>query len=212
VLTLGDVTLYRGAPVHGTYSFADWDAGEIIADRYDLRVPRDVSAGEYALQLQIGTQSVDLGNVTVQATERVFEVPSIEHTLAASLGDQVELLGYDLSADRAASGDTLMLTLYWRALAEMDESYTVFTHIVAPDGEISGQRDNPPVSGSYPTSLWLSGEVIVDVYEIPIAVDAAPGEHVLEVGMYVAETGARLPVIDTATDAIVLQTITIGEQ
>jgi hypothetical protein len=210
-LKLGDVVLYAGAPVQGTYPTSGWAAGEVVVDRYGPRLPRGVPAGEYALTVKVGGTSVDLGTVTVQATARIFDVPPISHPLAANLGDRVELLGYDLSAGSASPGDTLALTLYWRALAEMDESYTVFTHVAAPDGSIVGQKDNPPAGGSYPTDLWLPGEVVVDIYEIPISADAAPGEHTLEVGAYVAETGARLPVVGTATDAIVLQTITIGE-
>jgi len=82
---------------------------------------------------------------------------------------------------------------------------------VAADGTIVGQKDNPPVGGSYPTDLWLSGEVVVDVYEIPISADAAPGEHALEVGLYIAETGARLPVLGESTDAVILQVVAIEE-
>jgi len=108
-----------------------------------------------------------------------------------------------------APGDTITLTLYWRALTEMDESYTVFTHLLAPDGSMTGQRDNPPVGGTYPTSLWLAGEVVADVYVIPVRADGAPGEHRLEVGMYIAETGTRLPLAGTPDDTILLQTVTV---
>jgi 4-amino-4-deoxy-L-arabinose transferase-like glycosyltransferase len=211
VLALGDVVLYKGAPVHGTYPFSKWIAGEAVADRYGPRLPRDVPAGEYALTLEVGGMSVDLGTVTVQATARVFDAPPIPHPFDAELGGQVDLLGYDLSRDTASPGDTLTLTLYWRALREMDESYTVFTHVVAPDGSISGQKDNPPIGGNYPTDLWLPGEVVVDVYEIPVAANAVVGEHTLEVGMYIADSGARLPIVGASADAVVLQTITIGE-
>jgi 4-amino-4-deoxy-L-arabinose transferase-like glycosyltransferase len=210
-LKLGDVVLYEGAPVHRSYPTFAWAAGEVVVDRYGPRLPRDVPAGEYALTLEVGDLSVDLGTVAVQATERVFDAPPISHPLDANLGGQVELLGYDLSQGAVSPGETVTLTLYWRALREMDESYTVFTHVVAPDGSILGQKDNPPVGGSYPTDLWLPGEVVVDVYEIPIAADAAPGEHALEVGLYIAETGARLPVLGIAKDAVVLQSLTIGE-
>ncbi len=208
-LTLGDATLYTGAPVHDTYPTSRWAAGEIIADRYGLRLPRDAQPGDYPLWLRVGDTAVNLGNVTVQSTDRTFEVPPISHPLAATLGNQIELLGYDLSAETVAPGDALALTLYWRALAEMDESYTVFAHLVAPDGSMTGQRDNPPVGGAYPTNLWLTGEVIADLYEIPIPADVAPGEHRLEVGMYVAETGARLLTTDTCKDAIFLQAVTV---
>jgi hypothetical protein len=167
--------------------------------------------GEHTLSVEAGGLFIDLGTVIVQATERLFDVPPISHPLDVNLGDQVELLGYDLAEDIVSPGDTLTLTLYWRALCEMDESYTIFTHVVAPDGSISGQKDNPPVGGSYPTDLWLSDEVVVDVYEIPISADAVPGGHVLQVGMYIAETGARLPVLGTSADAITLQEVILAE-
>jgi 4-amino-4-deoxy-L-arabinose transferase-like glycosyltransferase len=211
VLKLGDAVLYQGAPVRGTYPTSGWAADEVVVDRYGLRLPRDIPPSAYPLAVEVDDVSVNLGNVTVQATPRVFDVPPISHPLDADLSGQVELLGYDLSRDTISPGGTVTLTLYWRALREMDASYTVFTHVVAPDGSISGQKDNPPVGGSYLTDLWVSGEVVVDVYEIPISADAVAGEHVLEVGMYVAETGARLPVVDAAIDAVVLKSITVGE-
>lgn len=210
-LTLGDTLLYSGAPVHGSYPFSDWQPGELIADRYDPRLPRDLAPGDHTLRLSGCGLSADLDTITVQATDRLFEVPPISQPLSATLGSQVQLLGYDLSTDTAAPGETVILTLTWQALDEMDESYTVFSQILAPDGSMTGQKDNPPVGGSYPTELWLAGEVVIDSYEIPISATAAPGEHRLQVGMYIAESGFRLPVSGTSDDAILLQIITITE-
>jgi hypothetical protein len=152
-----------------------------------------------------------MGHVTVQETERTFEVPPISHPLTVTLGDRVELLGYDLSTDSIAVGEMLTLTLTWRALSEMDTDYTVFTHLLAPDGSMTGQRDAQPVGGSYPTSLWLPGEVVSDVHQIPVRPDAAPGEHRLEVGMYVAQTGTRLPTGGSPGDAVTLQAVSVAE-
>ena len=231
-LALGETRLYEGAPVHGTYPTTEWMAGEIVADRYGLRLPVDAPAGERPLRLRVtdrGTgaavcPSLNLGSVQVEATERAFEVPPIAHPLTATLDGQVELLGYDLSTPipgpsphngegrpAITPGETLTLTLYWRALAEMEESYTVFTHLVGPDGTLSGQQDNPPVGGTYPTNLWLAGEVVADVYEIEVNTDATPGAHRLEVGMYVAETGTRLSVDGTDEDAVAAQTVVVTE-
>ncbi len=210
-LALGDVVLYTGAPVHGTYPTSAWTAGEIIADRYDPRVPRDMPSGKYPLQVKVAGRTVDLGGITVQPINRTFEVPPVTHPLRAILGGQVELLGYDLSAETVAPGGEFTLTLYWHALTEMETGYTVFTHLVAPDSSMSGQRDNPPVNGAYPTTLWVAGEVVADTYTIAVRPDAAPGTHRLEVGMYVAESGARLPVAGTTDNAIFLQMITVQE-
>jgi hypothetical protein len=210
-LVLDDLVLYAGPPVNGSYPFSNWTAGEVIADRYGPRLPRTAAAGEYSLQVQVDGLAFELGRVTVEATERTFEVPPISHAVNATLGQQVALLGYGLEEETSKPGDTVVLTLYWQALTEMDESYTVFTHLVAPDGSMTGQRDNLPVGGTYPTNTWLSGEIVADRYEIEVSTEASVGEHILEVGMYIAETGARLPVAGTAADAVALQTITIKE-
>jgi len=77
----------------------------------------------------------------------------------------------------------------------MDQDYTVFTHLVDEKQNIWGQKDNPPVDGFYPTSRWEAGEIVRDQYDILISPEAPPGEHQIEVGMYLVETGERLPVL-----------------
>jgi hypothetical protein len=161
------------------------------------------------MEVRVADAAVDLGSVTVEETDRAFEAPSMSHRVGVRLGDRVELLGYDLSADPVVSGETFVLTLYWRALSEMHTDYTVFTHLLAPDGSMTGQRDRQPVDGTYPTSLWVPGEVIRDVYEIPVRADAPEGEHRLEVGLYVSATGTRLSVEGSPDDAVSLRTVTV---
>jgi len=216
-LRLGGTLLTLDSPVHGTYRTSQWVAGEVVADRYNVRLPLDTPPGDHVLVLDAvdpihdadPVLSVELDTISVEATQRSFDVPPIAHPLRATLGDSVELLGYDLSAESLAPGDTLRLTLYWRALTEMAEDYTVFTHVIAPDGSMSGQKDNAPVNGTYPTSLWVADEIVTDSYEIEIGAESVAGPQRLEVGMYVAENGARLPVAETGGDAVVLAEIEI---
>ncbi|MBC8262763.1 MAG: hypothetical protein H8E47_01380 [Anaerolineales bacterium] len=126
----------------------------------------------------------------------------VQHPLHLNLGAKIELLGYDLSADQVRPGDTLDLTLYWRALTELEEDYTVFAHLLgesynlASGGFLWGQKDSMPLDGTYPTSRWLGNEVVIDRYAIAIQPDAPPGVYRVEVGMYLLETGERLPVFD----------------
>jgi len=123
----------------------------------------------------------------------------------ANLGDKVELAGYKLTADTAspqsgilttAPNTALRLTLYWRVLASMETSYTVFTHLLDADGQLWAQKDNPPVRGSYLTTEWRVGETVVDKYDIVIPPDAPAGQYELEVGLYDAATAQRLPLLD----------------
>jgi len=62
-----------------------------------------------------------------------------------------------------------------------------------------------PHGGTYPTSRWRPGEVVVDLYEIVLPEGASIEDHVIEVGLYLAETGQRLGVMvdgEAAGDAV----------
>jgi len=220
--------------VHGTYPTTNWTPGEVIKDRYCLTIGQDVPAGDYELELMLlnrvtyeplvasnGLPTISLGHVRVEAWERQFAVPAIQHPLQVNLGNEVELLGYDLDRTSAKPGDSLHLTLYWRALpcpepvegGCMDASYTVFTHLLDRESRIWGQKDNVPQAGTYPTTLWVEGEVMADEYEIVVKPDAPPGQYVIEVGMYLPQSGQRLPVLDelgeVQGDRILLETVEI---
>ena len=201
--------LWADRPVHGTYATVNWSAGEVIKDRYGLTIGQDVPAGDYELELMLlnratyeslvasnGLPTISLGSLRVEAWERQFTVPAVQHPLQVNLGNEVELLGYDLDRTSAKPGDSLHLTLYWRALSSMDASYTVFTHLLDGESRTWGQKDNVPQSGAYPTTLWVEGEVVADEYEIVVKPDAPTGQYVIEVGMYLPQSGERLPVLD----------------
>jgi hypothetical protein len=134
--------------------------------------------------------------------------------LPYSLGDQVELVGYRLTRELARPGETFELTLFWRGLRPMTHSYTVFTHLVGPDGQIHGQQDSLPAGGLLPTTAWRPGVIIPDEYTLPVAPEAPPGNYELEVGMYELDTGQRLAGVEAtgerlAGDRILLTQVTI---
>jgi hypothetical protein len=95
----------------------------------------------------------------------------------------------------------------------MDAGYTVFTHLLDGESRIWGQQDSVPKAGTYPTTLWVEGEVVADEYEIVVKPDAPPGQYVIEVGMYLAQSGERLPVLDelgqVRGDRILLEAVEI---
>ena len=115
---------------------------------------------------------------------------------------EIAFLGYELDKTVLAPGDTLRLTLYWQSESRVGWDYTVFTHLLgesynpASGSFLWGQKDNMPLDGTYPTSRWLENEVVVDKYDVAIQSDAPPGPYRIEVGMYLLETGQRLPVFD----------------
>jgi murein DD-endopeptidase MepM/ murein hydrolase activator NlpD len=128
--------------------------------------------------------------------QRVTQL-DIGQPLAAQLGDQVRLLGYDFEP-----GAPPRLILYWQARAEIETSYTVFVHLLDEDSHLWAQQDSLPGKGAVPTTAWKPGEVVVDEYELAISADAPSGNYVIEIGMVQSETGQRLPV--TGEDGQVL--------
>jgi hypothetical protein len=96
----------------------------------------------------------------------------------------------------------------------MEQSYTVFTHLVDAGDHIVAQKDNPPVDGFYSTTKWEVGEIVRDQYDLVIPSDAPSGEYRLNVGMYLAETGERLNVLKDGVPLpdtrIPLQPVAVG--
>jgi len=123
-----------------------------------------------------------------------FTVPAPTVRYEVRLGDHIRFLGYDLPQPELSRDQPLAVTLYWQATAPLTTSYTVFTHLLGPDGQLWGQLDSIPQSGTRPTTIWLPGETIVDHDEIPLRPGAPQGDYVLAVGLYDFQTGERLPV------------------
>jgi len=131
------------------------------------------------------------------ATPESFAEKSIpDHPLGVNLSHKVKLLGYDLDTGQARPGGVLVLTLYWQALAKMDVSYHVFTHLESD--RIWGQSDGVPDCWRCPTTEWRPGQVITDRRRIPLDPQTPAGLHPLSVGMYELESGQRLEVMDEA--------------
>jgi hypothetical protein len=190
---------WAGQPAYPT---SRWQAGDSWQDWHDLKVPSSVPVGEYQLVVCLAAADAaesaraELGSVEVQGRDCLFQVPAIDHRMAAQLGDKIRLLGYDLAEVRVRAGGTLCLTLYWQAVAECDVSYTVFTHLLGESERICGQKDSLPVGGALPTTLWVPQEIVVDQYRVPVSAHAPPGKYLVEVGMYEAASGQRLGIRD----------------
>ena len=82
----------------------------------------------------------------------------------------------------------------------------MFVHVVDASGAVRAQKDNAPMNGTYPTTLWQPGEFVRDTYTLSLPPDLPPGDYALDVGLYLADTGARLPVAGDG-DHVMLTTV-----
>ena len=122
--------------------------------------------------------------------------PAASHAVDAIWGGEVALTGYDLGwmADRptdpgwgevmAQPGESLPLTLYWQVVGAVETEYTVFVHLLGPDGQRVAQDDGPPLDGLQPMTHWLVGEGMADRRVLVLPPDLGPGHYRLGVGLY----------------------------
>lgn len=207
---------YEGFP--GSYYFPTyrWRDDEMYRSAWTIHLPADAPAGLYHLDLFWYVYDLDarqsdytrefhvaLGTIRVGE----FGVAHIEHPHNARLGHAMTFLGWN-GVREIARGQTLPLDLIWRAERPVDESYTVFVHLVDAEGRVIGDADNPPFSGLFPTNRWQVGEVLRDRHLLKIPRDLAPGNYTIEIGMYLPTTNTRVEV-EGGADKIVLTTLRV---
>lgn len=124
------------------------------------------------------------------------EVIPAEHPIFADLGGQVALLAYD-APEVARPGQTIPITLYWKAEQPLAINYQVFVHLLWADGTIITQSDklNP---GEFPTEWWPTDKYVRDRHQLEIPADVPAGAYALSVGLWVQDEGWRLPVLGPA--------------
>ncbi|MGH2522044.1 MAG: hypothetical protein ACRDH2_06020, partial [Anaerolineales bacterium] len=181
-----------------------WPADSFILGRARLSTPPTLAPGTYALSIQLLDDQdqpvgalATVGQVEVLGRPRTFDVPPMQTEVGAMFGDKLKLWGYN--AEQTES--ELRLTLVWSALVEpAEQDYKFFVHLVNPvDGFVAAQVDAMPHDFSYPTALWVAGEVVTDTITLSLS-DLAPGEYHLALGWYdpASPTLSRLPAFDVA--------------
>jgi 4-amino-4-deoxy-L-arabinose transferase-like glycosyltransferase len=136
----------------------------------------------------------------------------IDQPINVTFGNKAELLGAAVDRTQAQPNDPIEVTLYWRALAPMDQPYTEFVHLIDGDGIIVAQRDTWPGRGMYPTVLWQPGQVFADQLTVNVPDAAyAPDVATLRVGLY-DSTGTRLSAggVNVEDNAVAIGSVTLS--
>ncbi len=203
----GDTTLrwnYNSWPGHGNYPTSAWQPGELVADHYRFRLPEADFAtqawdlhlalyhGESGERLPVRVKESDVGEQLVLTRLRVPGTrPSCteEGRLASEVrfGDAIALTHATVIPEQEGS----RVELCWQALCPLPADYTVFVHLQDASGALLATGDGPPMQGAFPTSLWRSGDVVLDVHHLLSLPDAENGR--ISVGLYEPKDGSRLP-------------------
>ena len=209
--TMAARSQFDGALVY-SYPNTLWAPGEAVEQAYYFPLNK-TPPGLYTVQFSLYTvadgQAELLPFVTpsnLEADNRFFlgqlrvldparDDPP-QRLLNVILGQQVQLIGYDLPAPELEQNTPMKFALHWQAIRPPAGDYTVFTQLIGPDGQVWAQQDNQPQENRYPTTVWQVNDRVVDRYELTLREGAPPGDYRLLVGMYDLNTGQRLSVVD----------------
>jgi mannosyltransferase len=191
--TDGKVAAERRDPTGmGRYPADRWRPGDLVRDQARFTVPPTLPGGDYQVWVGLSPPGGDprglaIGHLSVTGIPRRFTLPPIVHPVDADFGDGVRLRGWDVA--RPDPGH-VRVTLVWQPSATPSRDYRVFNHLLDAGEKIVAQQDGVPVKWSRPTTSWLAGEAIEDVYEIALPPNPPPLR--LRVGVYEPTGGQRL--------------------
>ncbi len=116
----------------------------------------------------------------------------LQHAKQLQFGDSILFLGYEIVEKSGTFDGKLRMNLYWRALREMGEDYTIYLKLINDAYHIWGQQDSRPYWDGLPTNSWKKGQVIGDPREIAVLPGTPQGLYRIEVILYDLYSGRTL--------------------
>ena len=206
--SVGSVNRY---PAWGMIPTSRWQPGQIWRDEYQVRVHKTaVAPSQLRVSVTLydsGTEqplpatwpdgtAVDLLLVGEPAQLRADRQGDIDPLMPLNIpfNDGITLVGYNFAKRSAVpeANSEAQLLLFWQAKSAPTQDYTVFIHFLDANGQWLAGADAPPVNNFYPTSMWLTGELIDDAHNITLP----DGAVTIQIGLYDPDTGTRLPRVD----------------
>jgi hypothetical protein len=217
---------YRATPGNNNFPTSSWKPGDTFAETYHIPIKLDAPAPTLAtFKISWFDQQT---NKTLESTcdsgaECEPKIGMLPVKLDPSsvtqwagkperyrLGQSIGLIDYRVPVS-ATAGQTLTVSLIWRAGAGGLGAQTTFVHLLSSDNKLVAQSDSPPRNGDYPTNTWSAGEVVPDSYSLPLAPTLPAGPYKLWIGMYDPKTLNRLPAFDATGMALADQVIPLQE-
>ena len=126
--------------------------------------------------------------------------------VAASFNDTLDLLGFDLSSQVASPGEVVSLVTFWQVQKPL-QGAVIFIHLLGEDGVPLAQDDRLDVPGD----SWAPGDSFLQLHQLELPADIAPGTYSLVVGVYSLPDRQRLSLDGEAsgTDLFPLATLVV---
>ena len=178
----------------GNYPASLWTPGEIVVERFGARLSEEVTLPtRLYLLLKVGEDQRPIEIARLKAAPTVW--PARSPTVAAQVGEGLELASAEFSPQNAKPGTAVTVKLRWQVREAPGRELTTFVHLGDREQAPLAQGDGPAFEGGYPTEQWSAGEVLDDSYVLVVPKDLVSGRYPIQIGMYEPDSGARLPLL-----------------
>ncbi|UCG23651.1 MAG: phospholipid carrier-dependent glycosyltransferase [Chloroflexota bacterium] len=195
-------------PGLGNFPTSLWRPGDRFVDRVRIHLPETAYAPETGTmslglydpdgyRLAVGDangnvigDSLDLAQVKIDPNKGDLPNP-----LTKDFANDILLLGYDYDQRQLSAGEKLGVTLYWRALRDVDVDYVMRFRLIDADGQERAAYNKRPGSGKMPTDTWLDGQFVEQALGLLIPEDAPPGRYVVDLTIVDADSRQRASIL-----------------
>lgn len=180
--------------------FAELPRDPDLERLFDARLARLATvAGDPPADLDLSLPTPGWSHPTVRYLRpRTFEPPAPAVPDRRRVGNVMEYLGYTVEPSPPVWGRPARLVLYFRALREMNASYTVLVRVVDEFGRVWAQSASEPGRGTLPTDTWAAREVVADRRSLELTEGTPAGEYILELSVLQPDRGRPLPIGDAS--------------
>jgi hypothetical protein len=191
-------------PGLGNYVTSAWRPDHVFAETYRLDLPATAYAPATIIP-QVGMYSRDwdfrleteppMADNVIKLRPVILEpLPGeLANPMNVNFGEQVWLLGYQVSPRVARPGEEITFKLFWQVTQRPDSNYRVFLHVLGEDNHIWAGDD----SAFDPSMLdWPLDSPVEKDRTLVIPQDMPAGIYPVEMGVWGGTGGVgRLPII-----------------
>jgi len=117
-------------------------------------------------------------------------------SLNALIGDDISLLGYDMTqTSRIKGGSSIAVKFFWRALKKIETDYRMIIEINDTQGKLAYQTIRPLCYRVLPTYMWVQNSVIEENYRLFIPQQIEKENFTVSIKMVDAKTKNIVPVL-----------------
>jgi uncharacterized membrane protein len=202
-------------PLGGALPTTQWTVGSTNGDQFGLRLPLAMPAGDYKLVVGVydpesgrnlhadPSTNNSTGNDVVLATLQVEKNKT--SVTASQLQERFELdqpyfvdmaemrlLGFKSMPSLLHAGEVLHVGVYWRARSKPQTDDVVSVQLLDGAGKVMLEHTGRPAGGTYPTTTWDAGEVLLDWHDLAIPQTLPQGTYTVNVALTDSASGAVL--------------------